>query len=66
MADEETVTKVHGLLHGIAKRDYLGAGDITDELMKDELFSEMSQEEFSSLVTKCKTLIKVGGLLLLL
>ena len=63
MADDEaTTTKVFGLLNGIAKRDYLGVGDITDEFMKEELFADLSQEEFTALVTKCKNLIKVSFL----
>lgn len=61
MADDEATTiKVFGLLNGIAKRDYLGIGDITDEYMKEELFADRSDEEFTALVTKCKSLIKVS------
>ncbi|XP_041467943.1 COMM domain-containing protein 1-like [Lytechinus variegatus] len=59
MADDEaTATKLFGLLNGIAKRDYLGIGEITDEYMKEELFADISNEEFTTLVTKCKSLIK--------
>ncbi|XP_072182383.1 COMM domain-containing protein 1-like [Diadema setosum] len=56
--DEKTISKVSSLLNGIAKRDYLGVEGITDELMKEELFSDLSEDEFANLLTKCKSLLK--------
>lgn len=57
MADEGNSTV--GLLNGIAKREYYGSTDITDEFLKEELFPNLSTEEFTAVYTKCSHLLKV-------
>uniref|UniRef100_A0A3Q3J0X1 COMMD1 N-terminal domain-containing protein n=1 Tax=Monopterus albus TaxID=43700 RepID=A0A3Q3J0X1_MONAL len=48
-----------GLLNGIAQKVYYNNSEITEELLKNELFPEMSQEEFKALHEKMKGLLKV-------
>lgn len=57
MADEGN--SIVGLLNGIAKREYYGNTDITDEFLKEELFPNLSNEEFTAIHTKCSHLLKV-------
>lgn len=57
MADEGNSTV--GLLNGIAKREYYGSTDITNEFLKEELFPNLSLEEFTAVYTKCSHLLKV-------
>ncbi|PIK60180.1 putative COMM domain-containing protein 1-like [Apostichopus japonicus] len=56
MADEGNSTV--GLLNGIAKREYYGSTDITNEFLKEELFPNLSLEEFTAVYTKCSHLLK--------
>lgn len=56
MADEGN--SIVGLLNGIAKREYYGNTDITDEFLKEELFPNLSNEEFTAIHTKCSHLLK--------
>ena len=60
MADEEEVRRTVGLLNGLAKREYYGNKDITDEFLKNELYPDESDENFSTRLTKCKNLLKVS------
>ena len=48
-----------GLLNGVAKRTYYGEADITDELLKSELFSNLSDDEFNALLSRATGIIKV-------
>ena len=48
------------LLNGIAKRNYYGETDLTDEFLKTELFPNISDVDFNSLVLKCTTVMKVN------
>ena len=47
------------LLNGITKRTYYGESDITDELLKSELYSSISSEEFDVLLNRATGIIKV-------
>ena len=47
------------LLNGIAKRSYYGETEITDELLKSELFPNISDEAFNALLTRAFGIIKV-------
>ena len=47
------------LLNGIAKRTYYGESDITDELLKSELYDAISPEEFNLLLNRATGIIKV-------
>lgn len=58
MADVEASKSLSGLLNGIAQKVYYSNSEITEELLKDELYPELSQEEFTALHEKMKALIK--------
>lgn len=58
MADE-TKTLV-ALLNGITKRTYYGEEEITNEFLKSEIYPNMSDDEFNSLIAKCASLLKVN------
>ena len=61
MASEgEESRVVLGLLNGLAKREYFGQHEFSDEFLKEELMKIASDEEFSALLSKCKSLLKVG------
>ncbi|XP_033105344.1 COMM domain-containing protein 1-like [Anneissia japonica] len=47
-----------GLLNGIAKRQYYGNEEFTDDFLKSELFPESSEDEFQSVLRKFKNLLK--------
>ena len=50
--------KLLGLLNGIAKRDYYDETDITDDFLYQELFSEMEQANFNTLLNRFQNLVK--------
>lgn len=56
MADDGNATT--GLLNGIAKRDYFGSTEITDEFLKNELYPNLSDEEFNAIYSKFSHLLK--------
>ncbi|CAL9701036.1 unnamed protein product [Knipowitschia caucasica] len=59
MADAEAAVKsLSGLLNGITKQVYYNNPDITEELLKNELYPEVSQDEFSALLEKMRGLLK--------
>ncbi|XP_028421217.1 COMM domain-containing protein 1 isoform X1 [Perca flavescens] len=58
MADVEATKSLSGLLSGIAQKVYYNNGDITEELLKSELYPELSQEQFKALHEKMKGLLK--------
>ncbi|MCI4393918.1 hypothetical protein PGIGA_G00162940 [Pangasianodon gigas] len=58
MADAEAVKALSGLLNGIAQRVYYGNSEITEELLKDELYPGVPQEEFRALYDKMRGLLK--------
>ncbi|XP_005797529.2 COMM domain-containing protein 1 [Xiphophorus maculatus] len=58
MADVEVAKSLSGLLSGIAQMVYYNKSEITEELLKNELYPEMPQEEFKVLFEKMKGLIK--------
>ncbi|XP_060755063.1 COMM domain-containing protein 1 [Neoarius graeffei] len=58
MADAEAVKSLSGLLSGIAQRVYYGNSEITEELLKDELYPGLPQEEFRALYDKMRGLLK--------
>lgn len=59
MADVEVAKSLSGLLNGIAQKVYYNNTEITEELLKDELYPELSEEEFKALHEKMKGLLKV-------
>ncbi|XP_076585691.1 COMM domain-containing protein 1 [Chaetodon auriga] len=58
MADVEAAKSLSGLLNGIAQKVYYNNSDITEELLKNELYPDLSQEEFKALYEKMKGLLK--------
>jgi len=46
------------LLNGLAKRNYYGSPEFTDEVLKDEIYPELNQEDFNRLISKCSGLLK--------
>ncbi|XP_017290464.1 COMM domain-containing protein 1 [Kryptolebias marmoratus] len=58
MADVDATKSLSGLLNGIAQMVYYNNREITEELLKNELYPEVSQEEFKALHDKMKGLIK--------
>jgi len=46
------------LLNGLAKRNYYGSTEFTDEVLKDEIYPNVSQEDFDHIKSKCYSLLK--------
>lgn len=59
MADVEVPKSLSGLLNGIAQKMFFNNDEMTEELLKSELFPELPQEEFKALHEKMRGLIKV-------
>lgn len=59
MANVEATKSLSGLLNGISQTVYHNNREITEELLKNELYPELSQEEFKALHDKMKGLLKV-------
>ena len=49
---------VVGLLNGIARREYFGESEITDDFLHHELFSDLSEEQFSAMLKKYENLMR--------
>ena len=47
-----------GLLNGLARRTYFSEENITDDFLKQELFPDLSQDEFDALLKRCDNLLK--------
>ncbi|XP_065151336.2 COMM domain-containing protein 1 [Paramisgurnus dabryanus] len=58
MADADSQRCVSALLNGITQRFYHGNSDITEELLKNELYPDMSHEEFHALHEKMRAALK--------
>lgn len=58
MADE--TKNLVALLNGITKRTYYGEEEITNEFLKSEIYPNMPDDEFNSLISKCASLLKVN------
>lgn len=59
MADVDVAKSLSGLLNGIAQKVYYNKSEITEELLKSELYPDVSHEEFRALHEKMKGLLKV-------
>lgn len=51
-----------GLLSGVAQKLYYDNIDVTDDFLKNELYSSLTDQEFAKLLAKATTVIKVGKL----
>ncbi|XP_041640241.1 COMM domain-containing protein 1 [Cheilinus undulatus] len=58
MADVEATKSLSGLLNGIAQKVYYKNREITEELLKTELYPDLPEEEFRALHEKMKSLLK--------
>ncbi|KAM3931502.1 COMM domain-containing protein 1 [Leptodactylus fuscus] len=58
MADAESSKALSGLLNGIAQSRYYGNTEITEELLKRELYPELPADEFRALHDKMQGIIK--------
>ncbi|XP_071403615.1 COMM domain-containing protein 1-like, partial [Centroberyx affinis] len=58
MADVEATKSLSGLLNGIAQKVYYNNAEITEELLKNELYPDLPQEEFQALHEKMKGVLK--------
>ncbi|XP_064411754.1 COMM domain-containing protein 1 isoform X1 [Latimeria chalumnae] len=58
MADVESAKALSGLLNGIAQCNYYDNPDITEELLKNELYPDISLGQFRALQDKMKGMIK--------
>lgn len=61
MADD--TKSLVALLNGITKRTYYGEEEITNEFLKSEIYPDLPDEEFSNLVGKCSSLLKVDTIM---
>lgn len=59
MADVDAAKSLSGLLNGIAQKVYYDKREITEQLLKRELFPELPQDEFTALHDKMAALLKV-------
>ncbi|KAJ8285090.1 hypothetical protein COCON_G00039400 [Conger conger] len=58
MADADSSKSLNGLLNGIAQIVYYNNSEITEELLRNELYPDLSVEEFHVLLEKMKGLLK--------
>ncbi|XP_056136901.1 COMM domain-containing protein 1 [Lampris incognitus] len=58
MAEVEATKSLAGLLNGIAQKEYHNKEEISEELLKNELYPELPAEEFHALHEKMKGLLK--------
>ena len=49
---------VVGLLNGIARREYFGESEITDDFLHQELFSDLSEEQFDAVLKRYEALMR--------
>lgn len=49
---------VVGLLNGLARRNFFSESDITDEFLHQELFPDLSQEQFAAMLKKFDSLMR--------
>ncbi|KAM8878063.1 COMM domain-containing protein 1 isoform 2-T2 [Spinachia spinachia] len=58
MADVDAAKSLSGLLNGIARTLYYGESDVTEELLRRELYAHLSHEEFCALHERMRGLVK--------
>jgi len=49
---------VVGLLNGLARREYFGETEITDEFLHQELFSDLDKEQFDAMLKRYENLMR--------
>ncbi|XP_026160050.1 COMM domain-containing protein 1 [Mastacembelus armatus] len=58
MADVEAAKSLSGLLNGIAQHVYYNNSDVTEELLRVQLFPDLPRDQFTALHEKMKGLVK--------
>ena len=58
MATATADKNVVGLLNGIARREYFGESEITDEFLHQELFPDLSEDQFDVMLKRYETLMR--------
>ncbi|KAM3865446.1 COMM domain-containing protein 1 [Diretmus argenteus] len=58
MADVEAMKSPSGLLNGIVQQIYYNNPEITEQLLKNELYPDLDQDQFHTLHGKMKNLVK--------
>ncbi|XP_026869555.2 COMM domain-containing protein 1 [Electrophorus electricus] len=58
MSDADDLKALSALLNGIAQKVYYGKSEISEELLKSEIYPDASQEEFHALHEKMRGLLK--------
>ncbi|KAM7419880.1 hypothetical protein PAMA_016807 [Pampus argenteus] len=58
MADVEAAKALSGLLNGVAQKEFYNNGDVTEALLKVELYPQLSEEDFTALHEKMRSLLK--------
>lgn len=59
MADAENIKSLSALLNGIAQCRYYGNSEISEELLKRELYPDVPLHDFHTLHDKMQGIIKV-------
>ncbi|KAM8945461.1 COMM domain-containing protein 1 [Pelodytes ibericus] len=58
MADADSAKPLSGLLNGIAQSRYYGNKDITEDLLKRELYPDLPHDQFKALLEKMVGIVK--------
>ncbi|CAN9510690.1 unnamed protein product [Ophioblennius macclurei] len=58
MAEVDGSKALVGLLSGICQRSFYSKEEVTEELLKEQLYPDMSQEEFAALYGKLRGILK--------
>ncbi|XP_014665984.1 PREDICTED: COMM domain-containing protein 1-like isoform X2 [Priapulus caudatus] len=58
MADDNENECFLAMLHGIAKQDYYGEETITDGIIKDQIYPQIPDDEFSRILLKARNMLK--------
>lgn len=46
------------LMNGLTRKRFYGQSEITDEFLKEQIYPDLSQEDFQALLTRCRGLLK--------
>ncbi|KAM7394757.1 hypothetical protein PAMP_021543 [Pampus punctatissimus] len=58
MADVEAAKALSGLLNGVAQKEFYNNSEVTEELLKVQLYPQLQEEDFKALHEKMKGLVK--------
>lgn len=52
---------ISALLTGLAKRNYYNEPEYTDDFLKNQIFPDLSDEDYATLLKRCSNYMKVCG-----